>query len=182
MSFLLSILVFVWLGLTNQPARPEPVQLIPKMVRWPTHLDHYLCKQLHNGPGVRSYAITNLSGELCKTYCRLIDRINGKVTYTQNVSPNFVRCGPFQARVSLLSNPKTFELGLYCIVVFTVRRRPMCWSQLSRRSWWRPSHRSSWWCTKLRATGHHTATTRRSRRPNARLGRTLQLGQPTTET
>ena len=100
------------------------LELTPKLVRWPTHLDHYLCRQLHSGIGIRSHAVTvstshpdtqlpgghyfsmrffiaqNLNGELCRTYCRIIDRMNGKITYTENMTPNFVRCGPNQARVS----------------------------------------------------------------------------------
>ncbi|KAI2807870.1 hypothetical protein RDWZM_005322 [Blomia tropicalis] len=69
------------------------------MVRWPTHIDHYLCRQLHGSSfGTRSHAVTNLNGDLCRTYCRIIDRINGKITYTENLTPNFVRCGNKQAR------------------------------------------------------------------------------------
>ncbi|KAH9392667.1 hypothetical protein TYRP_005752 [Tyrophagus putrescentiae] len=99
-QILFSLIVVVLLVFSSPAAfvHCDPVELIPKMVRWPTHIDHYLCKQLHNGLGVRSHAVTNLNGDLCRTYCRIIDRMNGKITYTENVTPNFVRCGPYQAR------------------------------------------------------------------------------------
>ncbi|KPM07085.1 hypothetical protein QR98_0055680 [Sarcoptes scabiei] len=68
------------------------------MIRRPMHLDHLLCRQIHNGVGVRAIAVTNLSGELCRTYCRIFDRLNAKIYYTENISPNFIRCGPFRSR------------------------------------------------------------------------------------
>ncbi|OTF71623.1 hypothetical protein BLA29_012881 [Euroglyphus maynei] len=105
-------------------ASPESIDLIPKIIRRPTHIDHFLCRQLHNGIGIRSIAVTvsifqfvcikkinfskindvlpikNLSGNVCRTYCRIMDRMGGKIFYTENISPNFVRCGPYQSRVS----------------------------------------------------------------------------------
>nr|XP_046908708.1 uncharacterized protein LOC124490282 [Dermatophagoides farinae] len=76
----------------------EPIDLVPKLIRRHTHLDHYLCRQLHNGVGIRAIAVTNLSGNVCRTYCRVMDRMGGKIFYTENISPNFVRCGPYQSR------------------------------------------------------------------------------------
>nr|XP_027203711.1 uncharacterized protein LOC113797516 [Dermatophagoides pteronyssinus] len=89
-----TILLLIQLSTSIQ----QSIDLVPKLIRRPTHLDHYLCRQLHNGIGLRAIAVTNLSGDVCRTYCRVMDRMGGKIYYTENISPNFVRCGLYQAR------------------------------------------------------------------------------------
>ncbi|KAH9413418.1 hypothetical protein DERP_007894 [Dermatophagoides pteronyssinus] len=93
-TILLLLLLLIQLSTSIQ----QSIDLVPKLIRRPTHLDHYLCRQLHNGIGLRAIAVTNLSGDVCRTYCRVMDRMGGKIYYTENISPNFVRCGLYQAR------------------------------------------------------------------------------------
>ncbi|CAG2158286.1 unnamed protein product [Oppiella nova] len=69
-----------------------------KRYRRPNRYDHLLCKQKNYGIGVRSSAVLNYSGELCKTYCRVVNRIDRTATFTEHIALNNVRCGPLGAR------------------------------------------------------------------------------------
>ena len=53
-TILLLLLLLIQLSTSIQ----QSIDLVPKLIRRPTHLDHYLCRQLHNGIGLRAIAVT----------------------------------------------------------------------------------------------------------------------------
>ncbi|CAG2113854.1 unnamed protein product, partial [Medioppia subpectinata] len=86
------------LGIIESKGKYQFSSLEVKRYRRPNRYDHLICKQKNYGIGITSSAVLNYSGDVCKTYCRVVNRAERTASFTEHNTLNNIVCGPTGAR------------------------------------------------------------------------------------